>query len=86
LAIDKLPGTVTLAFNPYAPDLFEQVGQSARRFNMKVVLEVPIGAGSTTTREIPDHTHCSPGLTARQNLDRLEWSLSRAVGYVGSPT
>jgi uncharacterized protein len=80
-AIDKLPPAVTLAFDPYSPDLPSWIGK-ARAAKHEVLIGVPM--------EPVDYPREDPGpqtlLTAQEpqkNIDRLEWALSRAVGYVG---
>ncbi len=80
-AIAKLPGAVTLGFNPYAPDLPGWV-EKARAAGHELIIGVPM--------EPLDYPRQDPGpetlllsLSPKQNRERLEWSLSRASGYVG---
>lgn len=77
----QLPGSVTLAFSPYAEGLQEWVIQ-ARAAGHEVLLEMPM--------EPPNYPADDPGpralltsLGPTQNLDRLDWLLSRFQGYVG---
>ena len=77
----QLPGSVTLAFSPYAEGLQEWVRQ-ARAAGHEVLLEMPM--------EPPNYPADDPGpralltsLGPTQNLDRLDWLLSRFQGYVG---
>lgn len=77
----QLPGTVTLAFSPYAEGLEEWVRQ-ARAAGHEVLLEVPM--------EPPSYPADDPGpralltsLGPTQNLDRLDWLLGRFQGYIG---
>ncbi|MFP6757962.1 MAG: divergent polysaccharide deacetylase family protein [Alphaproteobacteria bacterium] len=77
----QLPGSVTLAFSPYADGLQEWVRQ-ARAAGHEVLLEMPM--------EPPNYPADDPGpralltsLGPTQNLDRLDWLLSRFQGYVG---
>jgi polysaccharide deacetylase 2 family uncharacterized protein YibQ len=72
---------VTLAFAPYAPDL-ERLTARARGDGHEVLLQVPM--------EPFDYPDNDPGpqtllttLGADQNVDRLQWLLSRMQGYVG---
>ncbi len=80
-AIRKLPGPVTLAFGPYGGDLERQVAR-ARESEHEVILQVPM--------EPFDYPDNDPGprtllttLDAAQNIDRLQWQMSRFQGYVG---
>jgi uncharacterized protein len=80
-AIAKLPGSVTLGFNPYGRQLARDV-EAARHEGHEVVLGVPM--------EPADFPHVDPGpealltsLDDEQNLARLRWTLGRASGYVG---
>ena len=77
----RLPGPVTLAFAPYARDLSNQIEQ-ARSAGHEVLLTLPM--------EPRDFPRSDPGpyalmttLDSAANLERLNWILSRAVGYVG---
>jgi polysaccharide deacetylase 2 family uncharacterized protein YibQ len=80
-AIDRLPPTMTLAFNPYANDLPDWL-QKARSAQHEVVLTVPMEPVDYP-REDPGPQTLLTALTPRQNLDRLEWTMGRAAGYVG---
>jgi polysaccharide deacetylase 2 family uncharacterized protein YibQ len=80
-AIRKLPGPVTLAFGPYGGDLERQVAR-ARTGGHEVLLQAPM--------EPFDYPDNDPGpqtlltsLDAGQNVDRLQWLMSRFQGYVG---
>ena len=80
-AIARLPGPVTLAFAPYGSDLAAQVAR-ARQGGHEVLLQVPM--------EPFDYPDNDPGpqtllttLDATQNVDRLQWAMSRFQGYVG---
>ncbi|MFQ5954535.1 MAG: divergent polysaccharide deacetylase family protein [Kiloniellales bacterium] len=81
-AIERLPGAVTLTFAPYAKRLDRWLEQ-ARDAGHEVLLDLPM--------EPRDYPRDDPGpytlltsLSAAQNLERLEWALSRGVGYVGA--
>ena len=80
-AIQQLPGTVTLAFAPYATNLQDWIGKS-RAAGHEVMLQLPM--------EPYDYPANDPGpnallttLSAGANLERLEWLLSRFAGYTG---
>lgn len=80
-ALAKLPGPVTLAFAPYGNDLEGLVGR-ARGEGHEVLLQIPM--------EPFDYPDNDPGpqtlltsLSPEQNVDRLQWLLSRFQGYVG---
>ncbi len=80
-AINDLPGGVTLGFNPYAPKLDEWIGY-ARAAGHEAFLSLAM--------EPIDYPRVDPGphtllisLDRQQNLERLQWVLSRVVGYVG---
>jgi polysaccharide deacetylase 2 family uncharacterized protein YibQ len=80
-AINDLPGAVTLGFNPYAPKLDEWLGY-ARAAGHEVFLSLAM--------EPVDYPRVDPGphtllisLDRQQNLERLNWVMSRVTGYVG---
>jgi len=83
-AIALLPGAVTLAFDPYAPDL-QGWADKARQAGHEILIMVPM---EPETFPIDD-----PGPQALltinsqvENLLRLEFILSRMQGYVGVVT
>ena len=83
-AINKLPGPITFAFAPYGGDL-ERVAAKARSLGHELLLQVPM--------EPFDYPENDPGpqtlvtsLTPEQNIERLQWAMSRFQGYVGSRT
>jgi polysaccharide deacetylase 2 family uncharacterized protein YibQ len=80
-AIERLPPAVTLAFNSYANDLPDWL-QKARGAQHEVLLTVPMEPVDYP-REDPGPQTLLTALTPRQNLDRLEWTMGRAAGYVG---
>jgi polysaccharide deacetylase 2 family uncharacterized protein YibQ len=80
-ALEKLPSGVTLVFNPYTRDLPDWI-EKARIAQHEVILAVPMEPVDYP-REDPGPATLLTALSPRQNLDRLEWTLSRAVGYVG---
>jgi uncharacterized protein len=80
-ALAKLPRAVTLAFAPYGNNLAELAAR-ARSDGHEVLLQVPM--------EPFDYPDNDPGpqtlltsLDASQNVDRLQWTMSRFQGYVG---
>ncbi len=80
-AIQQLPGAVTLAFAPYAPNLEAWIAD-ARAAGHEVILQLPM--------EPMDFPANDPGPQALlteaevgENLERLHWLLSRFTGYVG---
>lgn len=80
-AFAKLPESVTFALAPYGADL-DKLAEHARVEGHEVLLQVPM--------EPFDYPDNDPGpqtlltsLTADQNVDRLQWLMSRFQGYVG---
>jgi polysaccharide deacetylase 2 family uncharacterized protein YibQ len=80
-AINELPGAVTLSFDPYTHRLNEWIDR-ARAAGHEILLAVPM--------EPLDYPRQDPGpftllttLSAGDNLERLDWALSRVTGYVG---
>ena len=80
-AIDRLPAEVTLAFAPYPDDLQRWVGK-ARQNGHEVMLQLPM--------EPFDYPNNDPGpytlltrVSPKENIERLEWLLSRFTGYFG---
>jgi polysaccharide deacetylase 2 family uncharacterized protein YibQ len=80
-AIQNLGGGITLAFTPYADGLAQWMAL-ARAAGHEVLLSLPM--------EPTDFPNTDPGpqtllttLTSRQNMERLNWTLERAQGYVG---
>jgi polysaccharide deacetylase 2 family uncharacterized protein YibQ len=80
-AIDQLPPAVTLAFDPYSPDLPGWIGK-ARAAHHEVIVSVPMEP-LDYPREDPGPQTLLTALPVQQNINRLEWTMSRAVGYVG---
>jgi len=80
-ALAQLPSDVTLGFAPFAPALQSEIDR-AREAGHEVLLEVPM--------EPFDFPDSDPGPHAllvaaspEENGKRLDWTLSRATGYVG---
>jgi len=80
-AVQGLPGGVTLAFQPFADNLQQWIGL-ARAAGHEVLLNLPM--------EPADFPASDPGPRAlfvayapEENIERLEWALSRVGGYIG---
>jgi polysaccharide deacetylase 2 family uncharacterized protein YibQ len=80
-ALGKLPAVVTLALAPYGGNL-AQIATRARSDGHELLLQVPM--------EPFDYPDNDPGpqtlltsLDPGQNVDRLQWLMSRFQGYVG---
>jgi len=80
-ALQKLPPAVTLAFVPYAERLDNWV-ERARTKGHEVMLSVPMEPVAYP-RDDPGPNALLTMLAPDRNLERLEWSLGKAVGYVG---
>lgn len=81
-AIGRLPGAVTLAFDPYGRDLQASLNK-ARAAGHEALIELPM--------EPYDYPQSDPGpyglltnLPPPENVARLEWLLGRVAGYVGA--
>lgn len=77
----KLPARITLAFSPYSPNLPAWI-EKARAAEHELMLTLPMEP-SDFPQEDPGPYSLLTELTPKQNLDRLEWVLGRASGYVG---
>jgi hypothetical protein len=80
-AINKLPGPITFAFLPYGGDL-ERLTTKAQGSGHELLVEVPM--------EPFDYPDNDPGpqtlitsASPEQNIDRLQWAMSRFQRYVG---
>lgn len=80
-AIQNLPARVTLTFSPYADNLNNWINL-ARAAGHEVLLGLPMEPTSFPTRD-PGPETLLTSLSPTENLDRLNWVLSRATGYVG---
>ncbi len=80
-ALAKLPPGVTLAFVPYAERLDNWV-ERARSKGHEVMLAVPMEP-LNYPRDDPGPNALLTMLGPDRNMERLEWSLGKAVGYVG---
>ena len=80
-AIQQLPGSVTLGFTPYARRLEQWIGLS-RAAGHEVLLQLPMEPFDFPTSDPGPHTLLTSA-GPDQNLERLEFLLSRFTGYVG---
>ena len=80
-AITKLPPEVTLSFSPYAIRLGEWL-QTARAAGHEVLIDLPLEPINFPQHDPGPYTLLTT-LTPSENGTRLEWVLSRGVGYVG---
>ncbi len=80
-AIQQLPGTVTLAFAPFASDLEAWIEQ-ARAAGHEVMLQLPMEPYDYPVNDPGPYTLLT-SLSVEDNIERLEWLLSRFTGYVG---
>jgi polysaccharide deacetylase 2 family uncharacterized protein YibQ len=80
-AINKLPPDVTLSFSPYADKLGEWL-QAARAGGHEVLIDLPLEPTNFPQHDPGPYSLLST-LTPSENVARLEWVLSRGVGYVG---
>lgn len=80
-AIQSLPGEVTLIVSPYAasPDMWVN---EARTDGHEVWLSLPMESSSYPKSDPGPHT-LLVGSAERENIQKLEWTMSRAVGYAG---
>ncbi|NQU69790.1 MAG: divergent polysaccharide deacetylase family protein [Rhodospirillales bacterium] len=81
IAIQSLPGTITLAFAPYAERLHEWV-RLARTAGHEVMLNVPMEPDNYPEYD-PGPQTLLTSLSPQENVERLLWTLSRTTGYVG---
>ena len=80
-AIRNLPGSVTLAFAPFAERLGDWVNL-ARASGHEVLINVPMEPEGYP-RNDPGPKTLLTSLSEAENQDRLDWVLTRAGGYVG---
>lgn len=80
-AIEQLPAGITLSFTPYARRLDEWIAL-ARADGHEVMLDLPMEPTSYPNDD-PGPQALLTALSARQNLERLDWALSRGSGFVG---
>ncbi len=80
-AISLLPGSVTLAFDPYAPNL-QGWADKARQAGHEILIMLPLEPESFPTDD-PGPQGLMTSNSTVENLLRLEYVLSRMKGYVG---
>lgn len=80
-AIERLPGEVTLAFAPYGEDLQSWVNR-ARAGGHEIMLQVPMEPFDYPDNDPGPHTLLT-NLKSQENINRLNWLLSRFGGYIG---
>ena len=80
-AIDRLPPDVTLAFSPYADGLGAWL-QKARDAGHEVLIDLPLEPANYPQHDPGPYTLLT-SLSPIENVARLDWVLSRGVGYVG---
>jgi polysaccharide deacetylase 2 family uncharacterized protein YibQ len=80
-AILKLPPAVTLAFTPYGADP-AKLAERARAQRHEILLQVPMEPFDYPDNDPGPQTLLST-LGAEQNIDRLQWHMSRFQGYAG---
>lgn len=83
-AIDTLPPAISLAFTPYARNLGDWVAR-ARGAGHEVLIQVPMEPLDYPTSD-PGPRALLTALSPAENGARLDWTLGRAVGYVGVMT
>lgn len=80
-AIRQLPPAVTLSFTPYSRRLNEWIAL-ARVNGHEVMIDLPMEPTSYPDDD-PGPLALLTALSPAQNLERLQWALGRATGYVG---
>jgi polysaccharide deacetylase 2 family uncharacterized protein YibQ len=82
-AIRRLPSGVTLAFSPYAPRT-EPLLDRARVRGMELLIALPLEPQGFGQQADPGDRALLTSLPLGENLDRLDWALSRMQGMVGA--
>ena len=80
-AIQQLPGSVTLAFSPYAKNLQRWISK-ARAAGHEVMLQIPMEPYDYPNNDPGPHTLLT-NLSTQDNIGRLEWLMGRFSGYIG---
>lgn len=80
-AIEKLPGQVTLSFNPYGRNLQGWV-RKAREYGHEVMLDLPLEPFDYPDNDPGPHTLLT-SLPPSENMRRLLWIMARFTGYTG---
>lgn len=80
-AINKLPGSVALAYNPTLPGLGQMIA-AARQQGHETLLSIPADAKDTTSFD-PGPGALRGSLSVNDNIQRLRLLMGKASGYVG---
>ena len=80
-AVARLPAPVTLAFAPYGAEL-DKMAAAARADGHEIMLQVPMEPFDYPDSDPGPHT-LTTSARASENLDHLQWVMSRITGYVG---
>lgn len=80
-ALEALPSEVTLSFSSIAPDLQEWVAR-ARKKGHEVLIDLPMEPTAFPNSD-PGRNTLLTTVSEVENLNRLEWVMKRAGGYVG---
>ncbi|MSP88599.1 MAG: divergent polysaccharide deacetylase family protein [Alphaproteobacteria bacterium] len=83
-AIKQLPPQISLSFASYAEKLDEWIDQ-ARLGGHEVLLDLPMEPANFPRSDPGPYTLLTT-LSINENLDRLDWVMARASGYVGFTT
>lgn len=81
-AIRRLPPAVALALSPYAARP-GQAADRARERGMETLISLPLEPANYPLNNAGEHALLT-GRPMAENMDRLDWALSRAQGYVGA--
>lgn len=79
--IEVLPSQISLSFSPFSQDLDLWV-EIAKKGGHELLVDVPMEPVNYPTND-PGPFTLLTSLNEVENLNRLEWALSRMVGYVG---
>lgn len=81
-AIKELPGSVTFAFSPYA-QVSDKLLSEVRLAEHEYLISIPMEPQSFPLND-PGDKALMTSLAPADNEQRLQWALTRAVGYVGA--
>ncbi|MFT9424340.1 MAG: divergent polysaccharide deacetylase family protein [Acetobacter syzygii] len=83
-AISSLPGQISLAVSPYVTNP-DALMEAARQHQHELLLSLPMQGGGAKAASTDSEGPKALGaqLSAQQNMDNLNWSLSHLAGYVG---
>jgi hypothetical protein len=81
-AIKTLPGGITLAISPYAPEMGHLLG-IARSYEHEYLVSVPMEPEGYPVNDPDDRVALMTSLPPAENLTRLQAILGRLSGYVG---